>query len=97
MPGQLTSGAGIGLVLPSLAGAAVAGLPAAALGAGNAVNAAVRQLGSVIGVAIGVTLVGRAGASLTQFQFVYGFLAVGGLVTTALSLPINTRRQQGAL
>lgn len=96
LPGQLASGAGIGLVLPSLAGAAVADLPAAALGAGNAVNAAIRQLGSVIGVALGVMLVGHAGASVEQFRPVYLALALGGLATAALAWPIDTRRRNQA-
>lgn len=96
LPGQLASGAGIGLVLPSLAGAAVADLPAAALGAGNAVNAAIRQLGSVIGVALGVMLVGHAGASVEQFRPVYLALAIGGLATAVLALPINTKQRRPA-
>lgn len=91
LPGQLVTGAAIGLVLPSLAAAAVSGLPPTALAVGNAMNTAVRQLGSVIGVAIGVGLIGRSGVTLESFRTVYVVLAAGGLLTALLVLKIDTR------
>lgn len=91
LPGQLVSGAAIGLVLPSLAGAAVARLPANALASGNAVNQAVRQLGMAFGIAIAVACVGHTSASLADFLSVYLMLAGGGIGTALLALPINTR------
>jgi hypothetical protein len=62
LPGLFLSGIGVGMVLPSLSGAAVAGLPPAQYAVGSAVNQATRQLGSVLGVAITVLLVGHAQA-----------------------------------
>ncbi|MFX8957451.1 MFS transporter, partial [Acinetobacter baumannii] len=58
LPGLLLSGTSVGLVLPSLSGAAVNKLPAAHYAVGSAVNQATRQIGSVIGVAITVLLLG---------------------------------------
>jgi EmrB/QacA subfamily drug resistance transporter len=89
LPGQLMSGAAIGLVLPSLGGAAAASLPPSALGAGNAVNTAVRQFGSVLGVAAGAMMIGHAGATLEQFRLVYASLAAAGIATGALALPVD--------
>ena len=59
LPGLMLSGASVGLVLPSLSGAAVSRLPAQHYAVGSAVNQATRQIGSVIGVAITVLLLGH--------------------------------------
>ena len=60
LPGLLLSGASVGLVMPSLSAAAVSRLPAEHYAVGSAVNQATRQIGSVIGVAIVVLLLGHA-------------------------------------
>jgi MFS family permease len=85
LPGQLASGAGVGLLMPALGGAAVARLPAASLGAGNAVNQAVRQIGLALGVALAVGRAGAAEAGLAEFRVVYGWLVAGGLALAALA------------
>ncbi|HKW84209.1 MAG TPA: DHA2 family efflux MFS transporter permease subunit, partial [Burkholderiaceae bacterium] len=59
LPGVLMSGLGVGMVLPSLSGAAVNKLPAEQYAVGSAVNQATRQIGSVLGVAITVLLLGQ--------------------------------------
>ena len=84
LPGQLLSGAAIGLVLPSLIGAAVAGLKGGALAEGNAVVATARQLGGALGVAVAIVLVGQAGAGLAAHRAVFVVIAAGGLATAAL-------------
>jgi len=61
LPRALVTGTGVGLVLPALSGAAVHGLPPGRLAVGSAINQAVRQLGSVIGVGLVIALLGRAG------------------------------------
>jgi EmrB/QacA subfamily drug resistance transporter len=91
LPGQLVSGAAIGLVVPSLAAAAVTDLPAASLAVGNAFNAAVRQLGSVFGVAIALSFIGGAQLTIGSFRSVYLLLAATGVITAGLSLRIDTR------
>ena len=59
-PALLMSGTSVGMVLPSLSAAAVSRLPAQHYAVGSAVNQAIRQIGSVIGVAIIVLLLGHA-------------------------------------
>ena len=91
LPAQLLSGAAVGLVLPALSGAAVAKLGPARFGVGGGVNSAVRQMGGAAGAALAVALIGSAGASLLQFQWMYAVLAGPGLLTTFLCLPVQTR------
>ena len=91
LPAQILGGAAVGLVLPALSGAAVANLGPARFGVGGGVNNALRQMGGAIGAALTVALVGRAGATLAQFQTVYLLLAGLGLLTAVLCLPVRTR------
>ena len=91
LPGMLVGGLGVGLVLPSLSGAAVAGLQPNRFGMGSALNLAIRQLGSVFGVALTVAIAGTAHPGVEQFRQVYVLLIAGGLLTALLSLPVATR------
>jgi EmrB/QacA subfamily drug resistance transporter len=91
LPGMLLTGLGVGMVLPSLSGAAVHSLGPNRFGVGIAVNTAVRQLGSVFGVAATVLLVGGKGVGLQDFHTLYELLIVGGLLTGACCLMVNTR------
>lgn len=79
--------------MPSLASAAVHGLPSHRLGAGSAVNQAIRQAGFVLGVAVTVAVVGTARApnALIAFHPMFFLLAGGGFLTALLSLPIDTK------
>jgi EmrB/QacA subfamily drug resistance transporter len=58
LPGMLIGGAGVGLVNPALAGAATAQLPPTRLATGSAVLTMSRQLGSALGVALLVAVLG---------------------------------------
>jgi EmrB/QacA subfamily drug resistance transporter len=58
LPGMLIGGLGVGLVLPSLTGAAAAALPPARLATGIAVQTTARQIGSALGIAILVAALG---------------------------------------
>lgn len=91
LPGLVLSGIGVGMVLPSLSGAAVAGLPAAHYAVGSAVNQAVRQVGSVLGVALTVLFVGHAGLTKADFGPLYGLHVGLALMTGLLCLVVNTR------
>jgi len=91
LPGLLLSGASVGLVLPSLSGAAVSRLPAAHYAVGSAVNQATRQIGSVIGVAITVLLLGHTSVQRSDFDAVYAVHITLALVTALLCLWVNTR------
>jgi len=91
LPGQLMTGAAVGMVLPSLAGAAVSRLPAAHYAVGSAVNQAIRQIGSVIGVALAVALIGRLPIARTDFLPLYQTQIGLALLTALLCLAVDTR------
>lgn len=90
-PGLILSGIGVGMVLPSLSGAATARLPQSQYGVGSAVNQAVRQIGSVLGVAITVVLIGHAGLARGDFIILYGLHMGLALVTGVFCLAVNTK------
>ncbi|MET0964294.1 MAG: MFS transporter [Noviherbaspirillum sp.] len=90
-PALILSGIGVGMVLPSLSGAATAQLPQNQYGVGSAVNQAVRQIGSVLGVAITVVLIGHAGLSRADFSQLYVLHVALALLTGVLCLAVNTR------
>ncbi|WUW23221.1 MFS transporter [Streptomyces sp. NBC_01463] len=58
LPGMMITGVGVGLALPTLVGAAAAALPPTRFATGSAVTTMARQTGSVLGVALMVTLLG---------------------------------------
>jgi EmrB/QacA subfamily drug resistance transporter len=91
LPGLVMSGISVGLVLPSLAAAAVNRLPADQYAVGSAVNQATRQIGSVLGVAITVLLLGHAGLTHASFVPLYACHVALALLTAVLCLPVNTR------
>jgi len=96
LPGLLLSGIGVGMVLPSLSGAAVAKLPASHYAVGSAVNQATRQIGAVLGVALTVMLIGHTPLALADFRPFYGMHILLALLTAALCLAVQTRPGQGA-
>jgi EmrB/QacA subfamily drug resistance transporter len=91
LPSQLLTGIGVGITLPSLAGAAVASLPPQQFGEGSAVNQAVRQFGTVLGVAFTVVLVGHAALTLADFRTLTLSYAALALLTALICLGVNTR------
>jgi EmrB/QacA subfamily drug resistance transporter len=90
LPGLILTGIGVGMVLPSLSAAAVAQLPPARFGIGSAVNQAVRQIGSVLGIALAIVLFGRS-PTLESFDRVFHWQLGLALVTALFALPIDTR------
>lgn len=90
LPGMLLSGMGVGMVLPSLAGAAVSHLPSGHYAVGGAINQAIRQIGSVMGVALTVLLLGGAAVQRSDFDVVYLCQASLALLTAALCIPVST-------
>jgi MFS family permease len=88
LPPSIAMGSAVGLVLPSLSGAAALELDAATLGVGSGVNQAIRQFGSVLGVAVVVVMVGRPGEG-APFERVFVLLLVAGLLTAlgGLTMP----------
>jgi EmrB/QacA subfamily drug resistance transporter len=91
LPGLMFTGTAVGMVLPSLSGAAVAKLPPARFGIGSALNQAVRQIGGVLGVAATVALVGHADPRLADFQRLYATHITLALITALMCLRVDTR------
>ncbi len=58
LPGQLLTGLGVGLILPSLSSVVGTALPAPRWGAGSSLVNTARQIGAVLGTALSVTVVG---------------------------------------
>src|SRR5256712_7591781 len=87
LPFTLVSGVGVSMVLPLLTSAAVAGLPADRFATGSAVNAALRNLGQTLGVAIFAALAGRttAGELLAHHQIAWWLVAAAGVAVSATS------------
>lgn len=91
LPGLLLSGLAVGLVLPSLSAAAVFGLPAKDYAVGSAIHHAIRQMGTVLGVAIIILLLAHPHLDIVDFRPVYSLHMLLALGTLLLSLPIHTR------
>ena len=91
LPGLLMTGVAVGMVLPSLSGAAVARLAPARFGVGSAVNQAIRQVGSVLGVAATVALVGQAQPGLVDFQHLFAAHIALALICAGLTAGVDTR------
>ncbi len=93
LPGLMMSGIAVGLVLPSLSAAAVSRLPVAHYAVGSAVNQATRQIGSALGVALTVALLGHATLQRTDFNSLYLLHVALALITGLLCLPVDTKPQ----
>ncbi len=91
LPGLVMSGIAVGLVLPSLSASAVSHLPVAHYAVGSAVNQATRQIGSVLGVALTVALLGHATLQRADFDALYLLHGALALLTGLLCLPVDTR------
>ncbi len=70
LPGWLIGGAGVGLVIPTLASAAAASLPASRFATGSAVYGMTRQFGIALGIAILIAVLGtpRGAGVLPAFR-----------------------------
>lgn len=91
LPGQIISGIGVGLVMPSLSGAAVHDLPQKDYAIGSAINQAVRQVGTVFGVAITVAILVKASVTLDDFHHLYAIQFLLVIASAILVTKVNTR------
>ncbi len=82
LPGMLLTGAGVGLVNPSLTGAAAAALPSARFATGAAVLTMGRQVGSALGVAILVAVLGTP-ESAADFDAAWIVVLLSGVGASA--------------
>jgi EmrB/QacA subfamily drug resistance transporter len=85
LPAQVLGGMGVGLVLPTLSAAATGPLPAARFSTGTAVLGMSRQLGSALGVAILVAIIGHPSPATVVDVFRNGwtFQIIAALVAGA--------------
>lgn len=94
LPGLFLSGLSVGLVLPSLSAASVFGLPTKDYAVGSAINHAVRQVGTVIGVSLTVLLLAKSDLQISDFHRMYSIHIGLALFTALLCIPINTHPKQ---
>jgi EmrB/QacA subfamily drug resistance transporter len=93
LPGSLLGGLGVGLMLPSLGGAATAPLPPQRFATGSALYAMTRQIGVALGVACLVAILGSSGSvpSVTAFHHAWLFMTACSLVAGAVLRGIGGR------
>jgi len=98
LPGAGLTGLGIALAFPSFTSAAVMTLPAARYGTGSAVNAAARQMGGVLGIALAVSIIGGSTRISTHRDFVHGWIFAAGCASLAalVALTLGLRRPAAA-
>ena len=98
LPGQLLTGLGVGLILPSLSSVVGSALPAPQWGSGSSLINTARQVGAVLGVAVLVSVVGPAttGAvgDLPRLRAGWATLAALALASAVVSgvLAVRERR-----
>lgn len=81
LPAMAISGAGVGLVLPTLTGAGAASLPPERFATGAAVLTMGRQVGSALGIALLVAVLGAGSATLADFHAAWLISALGAVST----------------
>ena len=99
LPGGLISGAGVGLVIPTLTGAGASALAPERFATGAAILTMGRQIGAALGVAVLVAVLGTSTAAASDFHAAWLITVIGGL-TTGLALsaigPPATRTAPGS-
>jgi EmrB/QacA subfamily drug resistance transporter len=93
LPGSLLGGFGVGLMLPSLGGAATAPLPPQRFATGSALYAMTRQIGVALGVACLVAILGGATGpgAVGAFHHAWIFMMACGLAAGAVLQGIGTK------
>ncbi len=96
LPAQLLGGAGVGLVLPTLSAAATAPLTPSRFATGTAILGMSRQLGSALGVAVLVAILGHP-VTLSGFRDGWVFQVGSALLAGALLLSVGPVRLGAAV
>jgi hypothetical protein len=93
LPGLMTGGAGVGLVIPALMGASTITLPPARFATGTAVISMTRQIGMVLGVAILTAIFGASTAdvSVSAVRDGWALILVTAVLTARTALAIGGR------
>jgi EmrB/QacA subfamily drug resistance transporter len=83
LPGMLMTGVGVGLTLPTLVSAAVSAVPSARFATGSGIVTMARQVGTVLGVAVLVTVLGSPARDGALVAFGRGYVLTASLAATA--------------
>ncbi|MCD2192204.1 MFS transporter [Actinomycetospora endophytica] len=105
LPGQLLTGLGVGLILPTLSSVVGSALPAASWGPGSSLINTARQVGSVLGVALLVSVIGahttglpsEFGSVRAGWELLAGAALVAAVIALGLSVVERRRRGRGAV
>ncbi len=97
LPGALISGAGVGLVIPTLTGAGASSLAPERFATGAAILTMGRQIGAALGVAILVPVLGVSATSAADFHSAWIITVLGGLATAAALAAIGPPVRQRAV
>jgi MFS family permease len=89
LPGMLIGGIGVGLVIPSLTGAVAATLPPSRLATGIGVQTTGRQLGSALGFAILIAVLGTPHTA-QDFVGAWTFMLVASLLAGVSLLTVGS-------
>jgi EmrB/QacA subfamily drug resistance transporter len=85
LPGMMMSGAGVGLMIPTLTGAGASSLAPHRFATGAAVLTMGRQVGAALGIAILVAVLGAGVTTLSDFRSAWLICTAGG-VTAGLAM-----------
>jgi EmrB/QacA subfamily drug resistance transporter len=95
LPGQILTGIGVGLVLPTLSAAATAALPPGRFATGTAMIGMSRQLGSALGIAILVAILGTGSPTVGTFRDGWSFIIGVALAAAVVLLAVGAVRLPG--
>jgi EmrB/QacA subfamily drug resistance transporter len=98
LPGMAIGGAGVGLVIPTLTAAGASSLPPERFATGAAVLTMGRQIGSALGVAVLVAVLGATASRASDFHSAWLITVAGGLAAggalVALGPPARLAAEQ---
>lgn len=93
LPGQLLTGLGVGLILPTLSSVVGSALPGPRWGSGSSLLNTARQIGSVLGIALVVTTVGThiatVPAELASIRSGWALLAAAGAASALVGMALT--------
>jgi EmrB/QacA subfamily drug resistance transporter len=96
LPAMLVSGSGVGLVIPTLTGAGASSLPPQRFATGAAVLTMGRQVGSALGIAILVAVLGAGASTVADYHSAWLISVLGGLAAALVFAALGPLRQPAA-
>jgi EmrB/QacA subfamily drug resistance transporter len=85
LPGQVLTGSGVGLIIPTLTGAGASSLPPERFATGAAVLTMGRQIGAALGIAVLVAVLSTGASTAADFHTAW-LITVAGALATSLTL-----------